>query len=131
MSHDTYENPLITRYASAEMSRLFGAQHKHSTWRRLWVVLAEAEAELGLPITSAQIAELRAQVDDDRLHRRRELRAAAAPRRDGPRPRLRRPVPDGPADHPPGGDQLLRHRQHRPAAVPRGAAAGRASGWRR
>lgn len=64
MSHDLYENPLITRYASTEMSRLFGAQHKHSTWRRLWVALAEAEAELGLPVTQEQIAELRAHVDD-------------------------------------------------------------------
>ena len=45
------------------MSRLFGPQHKHSTWRRLWVMLAEAEAELGLPISQAQIAELRAAVD--------------------------------------------------------------------
>ncbi len=59
-----YENPLITRYASDEMSRLFSPQHKHSTWRRLWVALAEAEAELGLSVTPAQIAELKAHVDD-------------------------------------------------------------------
>ena len=64
MSHDTYENPLISRYASTAMSRLFGAQHKHSTWRRLWVALAEAEAELGLPVSAAQIAELRSHVDN-------------------------------------------------------------------
>ena len=63
MSHETYENPLITRYASTAMSRLFGAQHRHSTWRRLWVALAEAEAELGLPISAAQIEELRTHVD--------------------------------------------------------------------
>ncbi|TWU23748.1 adenylosuccinate lyase [Bythopirellula polymerisocia] len=63
MSHETYENPLISRYASTAMSRLFGAQHKHSTWRRLWVALAEAEAELGLPVTAAQIEELRKHVD--------------------------------------------------------------------
>ena len=50
MSHQHYENPLISRYASDEMSRLFSPQHKHSTWRRLWVALAEAEAELGLAI---------------------------------------------------------------------------------
>ncbi len=60
----TYENPLISRYASDEMSRLFSPQHKHSTWRRLWVALAEAEAELGLPIKPEQIAELRDHVDD-------------------------------------------------------------------
>ena len=62
--HQRYENPLISRYASAEMSRLWGEQRKHSTWRKLWVALAEAEAELGLPITSQQIAELRAHTDD-------------------------------------------------------------------
>ena len=64
MSHEQYENPLISRYSSSEMSRQFSPQHKHSTWRRLWVALAEAEAELGLPVTSAQIEELRAHVDD-------------------------------------------------------------------
>ena len=62
--HETYENPLITRYASREMATLWGDQRKFSTWRRLWVALAEAEAELGLPITQEQIAELRAHTDD-------------------------------------------------------------------
>ena len=62
--HELYENPLITRYASREMATLWGPQKKHSTWRRLWVMLAEAEAELGLPITASQIAELKAHVDD-------------------------------------------------------------------
>jgi len=64
MSHDLYENPLITRYASREMSRIWSSQHRHSTWRRLWVALAEAEAELGIKISSSQIDELRAAVDD-------------------------------------------------------------------
>ena len=64
MPHDTYENPLISRYASREMAALWGAQKKFSTWRRLWVALAEAEAELGLPITEAQLDELRAKVDE-------------------------------------------------------------------
>jgi adenylosuccinate lyase len=59
-----YDNPLIARYASPAMSRLWGPQRKFSTWRRLWVALAEAEAELGLPVTSQQVAELRAHVDD-------------------------------------------------------------------
>jgi adenylosuccinate lyase len=63
-THDRYENPLITRYASAEMARLWGDQKKFGTWRRLWVILAEAEQELGLPISDAQLAELRAHVDD-------------------------------------------------------------------
>jgi adenylosuccinate lyase len=64
MPHDVYDNPLISRYASREMATLWGDQRKFSTWRRLWVALAEAEAELGLPITSEQIAELRDHVDD-------------------------------------------------------------------
>ncbi len=62
--HDVYENPLISRYASREMATLWGDQRKFSTWRRLWVALAEAEAELGLPVTKEQIAELRAHTDD-------------------------------------------------------------------
>lgn len=64
MSHDRYENPLISRYASTEMSSLWSEQRKFSTWRRLWVILAEAERELGLPISAEQIAELRGQVDN-------------------------------------------------------------------
>lgn len=59
-----YDNPLISRYASREMAQLWGPQRKFSTWRRLWVALAEAEAELGLPITKKQIDQLRAHVDD-------------------------------------------------------------------
>ncbi len=61
---DQYDNPLITRYASRRMSEVWGPQRKHSTWRRLWVWLAEAEAELGLDISAEQIAELRAHTDD-------------------------------------------------------------------
>ena len=64
MSAEFYENPLISRYASREMSLLWGAQRKFSTWRRLWVALAEAEAELGLPISRQQLEQLRAHVDD-------------------------------------------------------------------
>jgi adenylosuccinate lyase len=62
--HDVYENPLIARYASREMATLWGDQRKFSAWRRLWVALAEAEAELGLAVTPTQIAELKAHVDD-------------------------------------------------------------------
>ncbi len=58
-----YENPLGRRYASPEMSRLWGDQTKFRTWRQLWVWLAEAEAELGLPISAEQIAELKRSVD--------------------------------------------------------------------
>jgi adenylosuccinate lyase len=78
MTYEQYDNPLIGRYASAEMSRLWSPQRKHATWRRLWVALAEAEAELGLNITPAQIAELREAVDDidfDAAHKHeRQLR---------------------------------------------------------
>ncbi len=64
MNYDLYDNPLIGRYASAEMSQLWSPQTKHSTWRKLWVALAETEAELGLNISNQQIDELRSQVDD-------------------------------------------------------------------
>jgi adenylosuccinate lyase len=63
-ARDQYENPLISRYASPEMSAIWSPQRKFSTWRRLWVALAEAEAELGLAISPEQIAELRGHVDD-------------------------------------------------------------------
>ena len=62
--HTQYENPLIARYASPAMSELWSPQRKFSTWRRLWVALAEAEAELGLPVSQEQIAELKQHVDD-------------------------------------------------------------------
>ena len=64
MNHDVYDNPLIGRYASTEMSQLWSPQTKHSTWRKLWVVLAEAERELGLDISQAQVDELKAKIDD-------------------------------------------------------------------
>ncbi len=59
-----YSNPLIERYASQEMSEIFSPQKKFSTWRRLWVALAEVEQELGLNITDAQIEQMKANVDD-------------------------------------------------------------------
>lgn len=64
MSHDIYENPLITRYASREMAGIWSAQTKHSTWRRLWLALAESEQELGLPITDEQLSDMSATVND-------------------------------------------------------------------
>ena len=59
-----YENPLCTRYASREMKYVFSADNKFSTWRKLWVALAESEKELGLDITDAQIAELKSKIYD-------------------------------------------------------------------
>jgi adenylosuccinate lyase len=64
MSKDVYENPLISRYASRDMAELWGAQRKFSTWRRLWIALAESQQQLGLPITDEQIAEMKSKVDD-------------------------------------------------------------------
>jgi len=61
--YQTYENPLGPRYASREMLYNFSAETKFRTWRRLWVALAEAEQELGLPITAEQIEALRAYQD--------------------------------------------------------------------
>lgn len=61
---NSYQSPLSARYASQEMSSLFSAQYKHSTWRKLWIALAEAEQELGLPISPIQIVELKAHADD-------------------------------------------------------------------
>jgi adenylosuccinate lyase len=62
--YQTYENPLGPRYASREMLYNFSAEKKFRTWRRLWVALAEAEHELGLPITTAQIEALRTYQDE-------------------------------------------------------------------
>lgn len=64
MSHETYQSPFSTRYASAQMQTIFSELHKFQTWRRLWIALAEAEKELGLPVTDAQIAELKAHALD-------------------------------------------------------------------
>lgn len=61
---DTYENPLITRYASKQMAHIFSDDVKFRTWRKLWIALAEGEQELGLPITDEQIAELKAHAED-------------------------------------------------------------------
>jgi len=72
METQVYDNPLVTRYAGREMARLWGPQRKFSTWRRLWLALAEAQYELGLTaedgvtprIRPEQLQELRAHLDD-------------------------------------------------------------------
>ena len=61
---ERYENPLTKRYASKEMSYIFSDEKKFKTWRKLWVALAEAEHELGLPITQEQVNELKAHIED-------------------------------------------------------------------
>ena len=64
MPTNTYESPLSSRYASDEMLYLFSPDKKFSTWRRLWVALARAEMELGLPVTQEQVDELEAHLTD-------------------------------------------------------------------
>ena len=64
MATNTYESPLSSRYASDEMLYIFSADKKFSTWRRLWVALARAEMELGLPVTQEQVDELEAHITD-------------------------------------------------------------------
>ena len=61
---NTYETPLNSRYASKEMQYIFSPDRKFTTWRKLWVALAESEMELGLPITREQVDELKAHVED-------------------------------------------------------------------
>jgi adenylosuccinate lyase len=73
---DVYDNPLITRYAGREMAERWGPLRKIQTWRRLWLALAEAEHELGLPaadgvtprISAEQLRQLLATADDIDLH---------------------------------------------------------------
>ena len=62
--HERYENPLCKRYASREMQEIFSDNRKFSTWRKLWIALAESEQTLGLDITDEQIAEMKAHIDD-------------------------------------------------------------------
>ena len=71
MATNTYESPLNSRYASKEMQYIFSPDKKFSTWRKLWIALAEAENELGLKnehgepaVTKEQIDELKAHADD-------------------------------------------------------------------
>ncbi len=59
-----YENPLITRYASREMAQHWSSFKRARLWREMWIILAESEQELGLDITDAQIAQLKATADD-------------------------------------------------------------------
>ncbi len=64
MSKDRYESPLASRYASDFMLHLFSPDERIQTGRKLWVALARAEHELGLPITAEQVAELEAHITD-------------------------------------------------------------------
>ena len=69
---DKYESPLCERYADEKMQRIFSADNKYSTWRKLWVALAESERELGLNISQAQIDEMNAHLYDIDYDKERE-----------------------------------------------------------
>jgi len=61
--NDTYTSPLAERNASKEMLQLWSPRHKFNTWRRIWLAVAEAQHELGLPVSKEQVEELRAVVE--------------------------------------------------------------------
>ncbi len=73
-----YESPFSSRYASKEMQYIFSNDKKFRTWRRLWIALARAEKNLGLPITDQQIAELEQNAEninyEDAIAREKECR---------------------------------------------------------
>ncbi|KAF9234996.1 L-Aspartase-like protein [Melanogaster broomeanus] len=60
---ETYQTPLASRYASKEMSHLFSSAKRFKTWRELWLNLAIAEKQLGLPISDEAIEQMRANLD--------------------------------------------------------------------
>lgn len=78
MEHSSYESPLSNRYASRQMQEIFSPDRKFKTWRRLWIALARAESELGLPVTPEQVAEMEAQAEninyEDAQRRERQVR---------------------------------------------------------
>ena len=63
-AHDRYSSPLSERYASRAMLQLWSSQERHGLWRRLWLALAEAEQQLGVPIPDEAIVQMRAHLDD-------------------------------------------------------------------
>lgn len=73
-----YNSPLNSRYASREMSYIFSDDMKFSTWRKLWIALAEGEKELGINITEEQIQELKENINninyDDAIKKEKEVR---------------------------------------------------------
>jgi adenylosuccinate lyase len=72
--HETYISPLTWRYGSSEMRRIWSEAHRRHLWRRIWVALAESQAEFGL-VTPEQVADLRAHADDVDVHRAHEIEA--------------------------------------------------------
>ncbi|HOS17895.1 MAG TPA: adenylosuccinate lyase [Clostridia bacterium] len=72
---ESYRSPLCERYASGQMRRIFSDDVKFTTWRRLWIALAEAEQELGIAITDGQLEEMRAHAADIDFDRAAEYEA--------------------------------------------------------
>lgn len=64
MENEIYVTPLSGRYASKEMNKIWSPSAKYSTWRKLWVALAETEKELGINITDEQIKEMKEHIND-------------------------------------------------------------------
>ena len=64
MEQEGYVSPFSTRYASAEMQHLFSGKYRAQLWRKLWVILAEAEHALGLPVSEEQIQEMQTHTND-------------------------------------------------------------------
>ena len=62
--NEIYVTPLSGRYASKEMNRVWSSDAKYSTWRKLWIALAETEKELGIDIKDEQIAQMKQHVND-------------------------------------------------------------------
>ena len=79
---DTFSSPLASRNASPEMLRLWSPRHKFNTWRRIWLAVAEAQHELGLPVSKEQVEELRAVVNRPGGITDEEMQAAEAYERD-------------------------------------------------
>ena len=73
MPASTPQNPLHERYASAEMATVFSERNRYGQWRRIWIALAEAQMELGLPIKPEQIAALRQVAGDTDFARVAEI----------------------------------------------------------
>ena len=71
--NDLFQNPLVERYSSKAMLRIFSPRRKFLTWRELWVQLAQAQMELGLPVTEEQVEELKATKEDLDLERAAQL----------------------------------------------------------
>lgn len=73
-NYETYLSPLTWRYGSEEMRQIWSEGHRRRLWRRIWVALAEAQAEMGL-VTPEQVADLRAHADDVDVDRTLQIEA--------------------------------------------------------